>query len=146
MRKYDDVVDVRQGGLLQGGLLQGGSQGGSQGGRAGGVALAGRTQQLPPTQFLWHGRLYVVRDVLAKWVETGSWWSAPAAQLVHGMSEGGPGGGPGAQDDEPGTGIEVGEQQVWRVEASAGRASGSGVFDLAHDTSAGVWRLTRALD
>ena len=28
-----------------------------------------------PAQFLWRGRLYLVRDVLAHWVELGTWWS-----------------------------------------------------------------------
>jgi hypothetical protein len=28
-----------------------------------------------PVQFLWRGRLYVVRAVLAHWIELGSWWT-----------------------------------------------------------------------
>ena len=30
-----------------------------------------------PAQFLWRGRLYVVREVLARWTESGGWWRAP---------------------------------------------------------------------
>jgi hypothetical protein len=29
-----------------------------------------------PSQFIWRGRLYVVRGVLAHWVEVGAWWRA----------------------------------------------------------------------
>ena len=37
-----------------------------------------------PSAFLWRGRLYVVRDVLGHWFERTSWWSSPAARMVHG--------------------------------------------------------------
>jgi hypothetical protein len=78
-----------------------------------------------PSEFLWRGRLYVVRGVLAHWVETGAWWqkAAPAA---------------GVLDDE--------EREVWRVEASRGRAFASGVYDLCFEWSAGTWTLQRAQD
>src|SRR4051794_41722981 len=29
-----------------------------------------------PAEFLWRGRFYAVREVLARWVETGAWWQA----------------------------------------------------------------------
>ena len=32
-----------------------------------------------PAEFLWRGRFYVVREVLARWVETGAWWQRPEA-------------------------------------------------------------------
>ena len=47
MRRYDDPVEVRTG------LVRGG-----------------------PEQFLWRGRLWKVRAVLAHWVETGPWWQS----------------------------------------------------------------------
>ncbi|NHC12316.1 DUF6504 family protein [Motilibacter deserti] len=157
MRRYDDPVDVRR-------------------------------RDDAPEQFLWRGKLYVVRDVLAHWVETGAWWRAPAAQLVYGTDEA-PGSGVPATPSMPrpasasdrgpapvGVGAsgapdpssassastvrgsalppassglaleEAGEREMWRVEASAGRAAGSGVFDLAFDWAVGGWRLTTALD
>ena len=83
-----------------------------------------------PAEFLWRGRLYVVRDVLAHWVETGVWWR-PAAT---------PDAAPVTQTFDPG------ERELWRVEASAGRSRGSGVFDLCFDWTAGVWTLATALD
>ena len=44
MRQYDDPVEVRRG------------------------------EAEDPDQFLWRGRLWKVRAVVAHWVETGPWW------------------------------------------------------------------------
>lgn len=76
-----------------------------------------------------------MRRVLSRWRERRAWWRD-------------------ALDPQPGqeTGIAVAclEQQVWRVEASAGRAAGAGVFDLVHDavSRAGEsdWRLVGVAD
>ena len=38
------------------------------------------------------------------------------------------------------------ESQVWRVEASAGRTAGTGVYDLGTDPSLQQWRLLRVAD
>lgn len=62
-----------------------------------------------PGAFLWRNRLYVVREVLATWLEREAWWEVPP---VHG-------------------GRSAYERTVWRVEAGAGRALGTGVYDLA---------------
>ena len=88
---------------------------------------AGPTGPARPEQFLWRGRLYLVRGVLAHWVEIGPWWRARS-----------PDGLPERIDD---CGC-----QVWRVEASAGRGGAVGVFDLTHDEATSSWTLTRALD
>jgi hypothetical protein len=80
-----------------------------------------------PTQFLWRGRLYVVRGVLAHWVEVGAWWRS---RLPDGLP---------VRIDECG-------REVWRVEAGAGRASPVGVYDLVYDEAATSWTLARALD
>ena len=82
-----------------------------------------------PVQFLWRGRVYVVRDVLAHWVESRPWWlsAGPA----------GPAGPVGAVADE---------REVWRVEAGAGRLHGPGVYDLRCDWFNGRWTLQRVLD
>lgn len=97
-----------------------------------------------PEAFLWRGRLYVVRAVLGRWRERRAWWHE-------------------ALDPPPGQeGIAAAtrERQVWRVEASPGRAAGSGVFDLVGDepgpagmpvgacggVPAGGWELRRVLD
>ncbi|MHB8339982.1 MAG: DUF6504 family protein [Mycobacteriales bacterium] len=93
-----------------------------------------------PDQFLWRERLYQVRDVLARWVETDQWWAGP--QVVGLLTEGtsAPSGG-----DGPG-GVGAGEREFWRVEAAAGRSGLRGVFDLCFDWATGSWQLTRVLD
>ncbi len=80
-----------------------------------------------PEQFLWRGRLYLVREVLAHWVEIGTWWRD---RLPDGLP---------ARIDEAGC-------QVWRVEAGAGRGAAVGVFDLTFDEATSAWTLARALD
>jgi hypothetical protein len=154
-----------------------------------------------PAQFLWRGRLYVVREVLARWTESGGWWRSDAVRaLLTGdttavsgpgrdpLGPGGPGpgsdgsggdgsgvggsgvGGSGALETVPipasprwaqrawgepapdigaaagPAGIDDRERTWWRVEAGAGRAAGSGVYDLSHDVTSGSWSLARVLD
>jgi Family of unknown function (DUF6504) len=142
MRRYSDPVEVRSGSRL--GAVQGTAPGrgagsvhgtvevdalvdGEDGGREA-VDVAG------PEAFIWQGRLYVVRRVLAHWRERRSWWRD-------------------ALDPVPGqpTGIDVAsrEQHVWRVEASRGQSFGTGVFDLTSDGAEGPdadWRLVRVAD
>lgn len=91
-----------------------------------------------PAEFLWRGRVYLVRGVLAHWLETGPWWTSPAAQGAYVGGE---------QDPAAPAGpLDPGEREVWRVEAQAGRVPGVGVFDLCFDWGAGAWTLGRALD
>jgi hypothetical protein len=122
-----------------------------------------RRRDEAPAEFLWRGRLYVVRDVLSHWVETGAWWRGAAARSVLGL---------GANSDmdrdtdrdrdmDSDSGAQSSamagaalaadvsiddEHEVWRVEASAGRVHGTGVFDLSFDWSHGSWTLLRAMD
>jgi hypothetical protein len=91
-----------------------------------------------PEQFLWRGRLYVVRTVLSRWTESGGWWrTAGVRGLATGSAE-----GPIEIDD--------GERDWWRVEADSGRlaamSAGRGVYDLCFDWSRGAWSLARVLD
>jgi hypothetical protein len=94
MRLYDDPVEVRRG------------------------------ETEGPDQFLWRGRLWKVRTVLAHWVETAPWWQstepAPDADLLV-------------------------ERELWRVEAGRG-ISTSGVFDLSFNWSDGRWQLVGCAD
>jgi hypothetical protein len=76
-----------------------------------------------PTQFLWRGRLYLIRAVLDHWREVGRWWRPTRASSLA---------------DE--------EHEFWRVEAGAGRSAGTGVFDLCFDGAAGTWTVARAHD
>lgn len=126
-----------------------------------------------PARFLWRGRLYVVREVLARWTEAGGWWEGAALRA---LTAGDPMGGSRSGDGDvpletqpipsapkwaqrawgepapdvgacvgPG-GIDDGERDWWRVEAAAGRTAGTGVYDLCLDWSRGGWSLARVLD
>jgi hypothetical protein len=131
MRRYDDPVETRMGQVS-----------GTDG----------------PEQFLWRGRLWKVRAVLAHWVETGPWWQSGGARAVIGSDEPvtGPGEGPGGL-----RGADLlGERELWRVEAGRGPGGGDGplggaldgtpdgggVFDLAFDWSNGRWSLVGCAD
>lgn len=136
MRRYDDPVEVRKGADEE------------------------------PEQFLWRGRLWLVRAVVAHWVETGPWWQAPGVRAVvgsavHESSEqavakagigAGAGGSVATLEPDLLTHDLLREREVWRVEASRGRAVGAvddpgfGVFDLVFDWAAGAWRLSASVD
>lgn len=95
MRRYGDPIDVRRG------------------------LVAGLDA---PEQFVWRGRLWVVRDIIAHWVKTGAWWDSDDARNL------------------------LAEQEVWRVEAGRGVALSAGVFDLSFDWSDGQWLLVGCVD
>jgi hypothetical protein len=117
VRRYDDPVEVRKG------------------------------ADEDPEQFLWRGRLWQVREVVAHWVETGAWWARRTADQ-----------GPA----QVGGGVDTDllrEREVWRVTAARGRVAaqqsswhspehdpGFGVFDLVFSWSEGSWQLVRAQD
>lgn len=92
-----------------------------------------------PVQFIWRGRLYVVREVLSRWRERSAWWEHAAVAAVHGdvtdSDATGPGGRPARRRV-----LEIGdlEREVFRVEASVGRAGGAGVYDLARAVAPGT--------
>jgi Family of unknown function (DUF6504) len=115
VRRYDDPVEVRKGWVSGPGHVGEG-----------------------PEQFLWRGRLWQVRAVLAHWVETGSWWQSDGARAVIGSEEAGEGSG-GVPD-------LLAERELWRVEASRGRIEGGGVFDLSFDWADGQWQLVGCAD
>jgi hypothetical protein len=101
-----------------------------------------------PEQFLWRGRLWKVRAVVAHWVETGPWWQHAGMRAVIGSDEPSPAG-------TTGTGVLpaledlLGERELWRVEAgrgSAGTGPRDGTFDLAYDEADGRWQLVGCTD
>ena len=102
-----------------------------------------------PAQFLWHGRLYVVQEVLARWTESGGWWRTAAVQALSsgaGSSDGSVAGS-GPDEHVPGSAsVDDGEQDWFRVEAGAGRLAGTGVYDLCFSWSSGSWSLAKVLD
>ena len=114
MRRYDDPVEVRKG------------------------------ADEDPEQFLWRGRLWQVREVVAHWVETGAWWTRRTADQSDQSHQAG-----GVDTDL------LREREVWRVAAARGRFAafaspehdpGFGVFDLVFSWSEGSWQLVRAVD
>lgn len=123
MRRYDDPVEVRQGWVE-------------------GPAHRGEG----PEQFLWRGRLWKIRAVLAHWVETGPWWQSTSVREVIGSDDAdAPAAGPATLP-----GDLLSERELWRVEASrGGLAAGpdtSGVFDLSFDWGSGDWQLVGCAD
>jgi hypothetical protein len=94
-----------------------------------------------PAEFLWRGRFYAVREVLARWVETGAWWQRAEGSAPTGEHAPAP-----APAPAPAAAGLLGEREIWRVEASRGRAAGAGVYDLCFDWAAGGWTLLRAQD
>ncbi len=124
-----------------------------------------------PAQFLWRGRLYVVREVLAHWTESGQWWRAPSVSALSSGDASEPSDRspaplqtapvPASPEwaqrawGEPApdigasvgpAGVDDGERDWWRVEAGAGLAAGTGVYDLCFAWSSGTWALARVLD
>lgn len=129
-----------------------------------------------PAQFLWRGRLYVVREVLARWTESGGWWRA---DVLRALTAGDPSSGGATADEsevagplqtapipaspkwaqrawgEPApdvgaavgpAGIDDGARDWWRVEAGTGMFAGTGVYDLCLEAARGSWSLARVLD
>lgn len=127
-----------------------------------------------PDQFLWRGRLFVVRAVLARWTEAGEWWRAPAVRSLASGDASAPGQvvtpletapipsspkwaqrawGEPAPDVGAAVGpvaLDDGERDWWRVEADSGRAAalsgGPGVYDLCFAWATNDWSLARVLD
>lgn len=134
MRTYGEVIDVRTVPAAAA--------------RPGGGSAPGEHQlehSAAPEQFLWRGRVYLVREVLAHWIELGSWWSVrgphpdPSVGPVDGPLGLLAGVDPAAVLPAPrSVAADVGavERVVWRVEAAAGRSATPGVYDLVHDHSA----------
>ena len=125
MRRYDDPVEVRKG------------------------------ADEDPEQFLWRGRLWQVREVVAHWVETGAWWTRRSPEPGSASSSD-PGSEQGADQRVGGVDTDLlREREVWRVAAARGRVAafaspehdpGFGVFDLVFSWSEGSWQLVRAVD
>lgn len=117
-----------------------------------------------PAQFLWRGRLYLVREVLSRWTESGGWWraagvralsSGEALSSVETLSSAKTSSSvkPASFADQSGStsSIDDGEQDWFRVEAgcppfNGPSSAGTGVFDLCFSWSSGRWTLARVLD
>ena len=104
-----------------------------------------RRRDEDPAEFLWRGRHYAVREVLAHWVETGAWWRTPVAAAPLGATAGSSALAPEASGSVDSSALSA-EREVWRVEATPGRQHGVGIYDLCFDWSAGGWTLLRSHD
>ena len=125
MRRYDDPVEVRRG------------------------------ETEGPDQFLWRGRLWKVRTVVAHWVETAPWWQPTPVQAVVGTDV-----EPTrslTSDRPPAVGADLPvERELWRVEAGRGMVAvtgpdgdlvhTSGIFDLSFNFSDGRGQLVGCAD
>ena len=100
-------------------------------GRTADGAGVGASDPERPEAFIWRGRLYVVRDVLATWRERRAWWrealDADDAQVRPGET----------------LAAAARERQVWRVEASRGWSFTPG--STTWPTTSPVQPLTPAL-
>jgi hypothetical protein len=104
-----------------------------------------------PEQFLWRGRLWKVRAVVAHWVETGPWWQSPGVRAVIGSDDPAPTGGAADSVARGATAELLVERELWRVEAGRGADRGGssgdwGVFDLSFDWTEGSWQLVGCVD
>ena len=128
MRRYDDPVEVRRG-------LVTGVEG--------------------PEQFLWRGRLWKVRAVLAHWVETGAWWQSSGVRAVVGSDD------PVRRGATPGATCAAAPAGTCSPSASSGGSrpaavpgrrpvtaspAAGGVFDLSFDWTDGRWQLVGCVD
>jgi Family of unknown function (DUF6504) len=133
MRRYADPVEVRRGHV---------------------EAASDHEGIEGPEQFLWRGRLWKVRAVLAHWVETSPWWQSTGVRTVIGSEE-----VEAALPPRPSLGDLLTERELWRVEAGRGRprtydvdpdgepeVAISGVFELSFDWADGRWLLVGCSD
>lgn len=96
-----------------------------------------------PEQFVWRGRLWLVRDIVTRWLETGAWWDSPLVRSARGDDVG------EALPADPLSidgGDLLAEHEVWRVLAAAGASGSPGVYELDHARGTGGWRLRAVVD
>jgi hypothetical protein len=97
-----------------------------------------------PDQFRWRGQRYVVREVLARWTESGAWWKGASMSAVVTGEE--------IATTPMSTTLTVDDRATswWRVEADSGRlaalCAGRGVDDLCFTESSATWSLKRVMD
>ena len=111
----DRAAHLRPGGTAESGSAQSGS--GRSGTGPSGSQSGSTPADGPPSAFLWRGRHYAVRSVVATWLDQAPWWRGGQAPV----------------------------RRCWRVEASAGMAAGTSVVDLACDAD-GTWHLLSVID
>ncbi|MFV0428887.1 MAG: DUF6504 family protein [Arachnia sp.] len=86
-----------------------------------------------PRQFIWRGRLLLVKEVQGRWSHSCQWWSSPALRAAR-----------GEHTASHGVPDLLAEREVWRVEA--GNGSHSGVYELAHSVGGQDWVMQAVCD
>lgn len=84
-----------------------------------------------PRQFIWRGRLLLVKEIQGRWSRATPWWTGPAVRAARGEEVTSPGALPV-------------DREVWRVEAGNGRHRG--VYELARTVDAEDWVLRAVVD
>ncbi len=84
-----------------------------------------------PRQFIWRGRLLLVKEIQGRWSRATPWWTGSRVRAARG-------------EEVAPQGDLLGEREVWRVEAGNGRQRG--VYELAHTVDAEDWVLRAVLD
>ncbi len=93
-----------------------------------------------PEQFIWQGRLYVVREILSSWSEARPWWRPAAGTSAEA--------GVGAATTTLAQSVVRRDSELlaWRVEAANGARRQGVVVDIGRDADSGQWQLMRVLD
>ncbi len=128
-----------------------------------------------PAQFVWRGRHYTVREVLAHWIRTGAWWQQVASGVIAGNDPTSPTpSGAGSEsaplvtvpippaprwgqrawgEPAPDVGaagqwgeIDDDEREYWRVEATVGRAGHPVIVEVCFAWATGIWTVTSVGD
>ncbi|AQX16701.1 hypothetical protein BCR15_08605 [Tessaracoccus lapidicaptus] len=84
-----------------------------------------------PRQFIWRGRLLLVKEIQGRWSRATPWWTGPRVRAARG-------------EEVAPRGDLLGEREVWRVEAGNGRQRG--VYELARTVDAEDWVLRAVFD
>lgn len=100
-------------------------------------AVLVRHQGGQPEQFVWRERLYLVREVLAHWVEADPWWTSPRTSRPAGL---------GVRGSTAAGFPEASEGEFWRVRAGRGALDDGGVYELRLSHPAERWSLVRVHD
>jgi hypothetical protein len=90
-----------------------------------------------PAHFIWHGQLYLVREVIAHWIQVsgvGGAGEVPSFLLRADW-------GVRAVDTAILSHEQDFERELWSVRASIGRSGEAGVFQLCHDVPDSSWLM-----
>lgn len=91
-----------------------------------------------PRQFIWRGRLLLVKEVQSRLRRATPWWEGSQVQAARGDA---------ATSEAAHVGVTselLAEREIWRVEA--GNGSHRGVYELAHSVGGEDWVMQAVCD